>query len=68
MISCNIPLFIVVVFLLTLGVGIYFSNKATSFREYAIGKKIICYGYLSSYCVGILYMLAVHLMSDVEYL
>ncbi|MGI2298848.1 hypothetical protein ACRRVB_03625 [Candidatus Cardinium hertigii] len=36
----NIPLCMVVSFLvLTLVVGIYFSRKTTSFRQYAIGDK-----------------------------
>lgn len=41
MASCiNIPLCMVVAFLLlTLGVGIYFSSKVTSFQQYAIGDK-----------------------------
>lgn len=40
MICLNIPLFIVAAFLvLTLWVGIYFSSKQTTFREYAVGNK-----------------------------
>ena len=36
----NIPLCMVVAFLLlTLVVGIYFSRKITSFRQYAVGDK-----------------------------
>lgn len=36
----NIPLYMVVVFLLlTLVVGVYFSQKITSFRQYAVGDK-----------------------------
>ncbi|WP_223262007.1 hypothetical protein [Cardinium endosymbiont of Dermatophagoides farinae] len=40
MIYCNMPLFIVACFLvLTLLVGLYFSRKKTTFREYAVGNK-----------------------------
>ncbi|WP_419241699.1 hypothetical protein [Cardinium endosymbiont of Nabis limbatus] len=40
MICLSIPLFIIVAFLvLTLVIGIYFSRKGTTFREYAIGNK-----------------------------
>lgn len=40
MICFNMPLYIVAAFLvLTLVVGIYFSRKETTFREYAVGNK-----------------------------
>ncbi|UWW97143.1 MAG: hypothetical protein NMK33_01065 [Candidatus Cardinium sp.] len=53
MISFNIPLLIVVIFLLlTLAVGFYFSRQTTTFREYAVGNKTVCYRYVSSYNVG----------------
>ncbi len=40
MILLNLPLLMVVVFLLfALAVGIYFSRKTTTFREYAVGNK-----------------------------
>ena len=40
MIAFNIPLVMVIVFLLfTLGVGLYYSGKITTLREYAIGHK-----------------------------
>lgn len=41
MICLNIALFIIVATFLicTLGVGIYFSRRKTSFREYAVGNK-----------------------------
>lgn len=40
MIYMNMPLYIVAIFLiLTLLVGVYFSKKKTTFREYAVGNK-----------------------------
>ncbi|WP_243518446.1 MULTISPECIES: hypothetical protein [unclassified Candidatus Cardinium] len=40
MVCLNMPLYIVAAFLvLTLVVGVYFSRKKTTFREYAVGNK-----------------------------
>ena len=40
MIEYNIPLLMVIVFLLfTLAVGLYYTGKITTLREYAVGNK-----------------------------
>ncbi|AXI24268.1 Sodium:solute symporter family [Cardinium endosymbiont of Sogatella furcifera] len=66
MLCLNISLFIVAIFLLlTLVVGIYFSRKKTTFREYAVGNKQFATATLVATVLATLYA-GCTLMCDVE--